>query len=162
VKQRVLWIEDSAHHENTILAVPVYLSGKYDLQIALNATDGMLALQKHDFDAIVVDIRLPPGDDARWIDLFYNLGRSGKAARLGLRLLRLALGEASSDWSVLFPSTARDAAKYGILTVESWNDIAGEATSLGVANYSEKGGSDPRALLSLIERILSNRFKGAE
>lgn len=156
--KRVLWIEDSANAENLLLSMPVYLSGKYDLQIAMNATEGMRALATNEFDAVVVDVRLPPGNDVRWVAEYYQRARSAKLARLGLALLRLVLRGAPHFGEIAFPATARDPRRYGLLTVEQWEGIAMEVQELGVRWYAKNAG-DPRALLHLIAAITTS---GAE
>lgn len=153
-KRRVLWIEDSAFNENTMLATPVYLSGKYDLTIALTATDGYDALQRQEFDAIVVDIRISPGDDQRWVDTYYRSFESLKAARLGLKLLDVVLTGPKEQWRELLPATARDPERYGVLTVEGINELRHDLSRLGVSVYRDKGRSEtPDTLLQMLEEI---------
>jgi len=157
-KTRVLWIEDSAHNENTILAVPVHLSGRYDLTIALNATDGMAELLQRDYEVVVVDIRIPPGEDPRWLKIYYYLFNSKKPIRLGLRLLQILLGDPDPLWNDNFPAAARDPSRFGVLSVETRRDLADDLANLRVTVCRDKGdGEDPAILLDTIEMILTKR-----
>lgn len=156
MKQRVLWIEDSALDQNASLAGPVHLSGRYDLTIALTATEGFDALSRSEFDAVIVDIRIPPGDDRRWVDMYYRSFLSSKAARLGLRLLDTVLTGPNTLWPETLPASAREPAHYGVLTVEGIDELRDDLTRLRVTVYRDKGGSDtPDTLLEMIEVITS-------
>jgi len=156
-KKRVLWIEDSAYNENTILAAPVHLTGKYDLSVALSASEGTNALRKTIFDAVIVDIRIPPGNDKRWIDIYYELGRSNMAARLGLKLLEVLLST-PPRWPEQFPDSAHDRSRYGVLSVESGIELKDDLARVGVSAYRDKGsGPDPTVLLEIIEEIITRR-----
>jgi hypothetical protein len=159
-RKRVLWIEDNAYTENTMLAAPVHLSGIYDLTIALNATQGTHHLRRSDFEAVIVDIRIPPGDDDRWDSIYRGLFESNKAARLGLKLLDVLLGPIDSTWSD-FPASARDRSRYGVLSVESGSEFRAELERLGIEVYRDKaGGRDPRLLLEMIDDIIKRRGAG--
>lgn len=153
----ILWIEDSAYNENTQLAAPVYLSGEYDLTIALNATEGMEKLRAGTFEAVVVDIRIPPGENERFLSSYYQLNRDNKATRLGLKLLEVVLGRHDSSWGE-FPATARDKSRYGVLSVESGAEFRAALENLGVAVYRDRaGGRDPELLLNMFEEIIARR-----
>src|SRR5262249_47815261 len=149
------WIEDGAYNENTSLATPVHLSDDYGLSIAVDATQGMQHLRERVFDAIVVDIRIPPGDDPRWIEIYYDLFRRREAARLGLKLLQIVLGRPEPLFHEPLPSAAKDAHRYGVLSVEGRTDLLTQLTPLGVSVCYDKGrGDDPDVLLKVIDDIL--------
>ena|ERR1051326_2680996 len=158
----ILWIEDSALQENTILATPVHLAGKYDLILALSATEGLIKLTEREYAAVVVDIRIPPGDDDRWINMYYSLGGTNKAARLGLKLLEVVLGPPDEYWRDELSATARDSGRYGVLSVEGASELARELEPFGVAVCRDKGGGDdPDVLLTVIEEILKRGLRGS-
>jgi DNA-binding NarL/FixJ family response regulator len=153
-RSKVLWIEDSAHFETSNLAAPVIMSGLYNLSVALDASDGMRQLRQHTFDAVVVDIRLPPGADERWIEVYRDLFRSNKAARLGLKLLEVIFHGAEAPWHEEFRAPMNDARRYGVLSVESRSDLATDLKRLGIGVYYDKGdGEDPDILLQTIRAI---------
>jgi len=159
-KHRVLWIEDSAFIENTMLLAPVYLSGRYDPTIALTATDGYDALQRQDFDAVIVDIRIPPGDDQRWVDAYFRSFESLKAGRLGLKLLDVVLAGPKEQWRETLSPAARDPERYGVLTVEGINELRNDLSRLGVSVYRDKGRNETAdALLQMLEEITNRHPK---
>ena len=150
MRKKVLWVEDSAYDEISFLATPVHLTGEFDLQVALSATDALERLQRTEYDAIIVDIRIPPGPDKRWIKLYDG---SEKGSRLGLVLLQIVLGKGVPDWGLELPDAIRDRRRYGVLSVEN---IRGDAAELGVL-FREKSGDDVNELLWLIRDILAQR-----
>ena len=158
MKRKVLWIEDSARGENVALTAPVALSGRYDLTVAVNATVGLTELVQSEFDAIIVDIRIVPGNDPRWIDEYSNRGASEKAARLGLRLLEVVLGTAGPRWQhEKIKDSARRPAKYGVLTVEAKESLSSHLDRLGITAYRNKhAAASKRLLLELIDEVIQN------
>lgn len=154
MKPKVLWIEDGALVEVSNLAGPIYTSGKYDLVIALDASDGVRKLRQTEFDVVIVDIRIPPGDDPKWINLFSQLGFNKIQARLGRELL----------YSCLKPSEAKvklgeipkwvSPERFGILTVESYREVENDLEKLGIQVYQQKTSDIPVTVLyDLIEKI---------
>lgn len=158
MRKKVLWIEDSAFDEIAVLAVPVHLSGEYELDFALSATEGAARLQHAapEYDAVVVDIRLPPGEDPWWINEYISLQRARKPSRLGLTLLELTVGEGRRDWAKPFPEWARQRQRYGVLTVESEAEVGPSLKRLRVRYRSKGSGDDTDVLLRLIEDILAD------
>lgn len=154
----VLWVEDLARVEYREMFAVVFRDGRYNLSIAVDATEAVERLQKHIYDAVIIDIRLPPGSDARWGKLYDELGASEEAAKLGKHLVQSFLHfqdarivlekDRISDWL-----TNR---KIGFLTVEPWEELKVEFEPLGITKgvYVEKGPENERdALLRLIERV---------
>lgn len=153
MRKKVLWIEDSANDEMAFLATPVHLTGEFDLQVALNASDALGRLQGNaEYEAVIVDIRIPPGSDRRWISIYDG---TQKGSRLGLVLLQVLLGRNGPDWRVPFskPKAVKDRLRYGVLSVEN---VAGDAAELEVL-YRDKSSDDVNALLQLIRDILKQR-----
>jgi len=158
MRKVVLWIEDGAFNELTMLATPVYLSGEYELAFAFSATEALQQLERREFDAVVVDIRIPPGDDSRWVNAHYEAGSQNSASRLGLRLLEVVLG-GDSEWTRHLQPGARDRTRYGVLSVESGRELQADLERLGITCYRDKGnGRGPDALLHAIESILAQRY----
>jgi len=156
----ILWIEDDAFNELGKLATPVYYEGEYDLQFAVTVTEAFNKLRETEYDAVVVDVRLPPGDDPRWIKIYYKAAADNKAARLGVRLLQSLLGR-DKDWTSSLPLAARDPKLYGVLSMDSWEDIRADLEPVGVTLYRNKNeGSD--VLLTIIQDILSARNGGGD
>ncbi len=92
----VLWIEDNTGIELPHLITPVLFSGKYDLTIAHDASEAVELLQseKNDFDIIIFDLDLMPGDNPH-LRKFYRkyAGTDISTKNLGGELLRLWLGK---------------------------------------------------------------------
>jgi len=157
MKRRVLWIEDSAHNENARLSSPVYLSGRYSLTTVLTATDGMEALADEVYDAIIVDIRILPGDHKRWISEYTDRGNSLKAARLGLKLLEVVLNGSAGSWcSRPLKDAAREAHRFGVLSVEAKESLAADLARLNVTAYRNKNAAaNSRVLLELFDEVIT-------
>ena len=159
-KKKVLWIEDSAFEETAILASPVYLSGKFDLDIAISATHAMNKLASQVYEAVVVDIRIPPGEDQRWKKEYYG---SNKGARLGLVLLRTLLRRGGLDADFGLPADdeapVRDYRRYGVLSVESEREIGPDLAELGVYHF-DKASAEATILLTVIDSILRRYASG--
>jgi DNA-binding NarL/FixJ family response regulator len=137
VDYRVLWVEDGAKAEFRRLLGPLLLEPAIALEIAPNVTEAIAAAQRSEFEVIIIDIRLYPGDDAEWVSLFEKRGREYAQARLGVDLIHTLLGSESAavrrpnlDWV--------KPAKIAILTVEFKEDILAAVKRFGVTAVFEK------------------------
>src|ERR1044072_1158818 len=90
-KYNVLWVEDGARFELAYLAAPVYMDGRYKLTVAQDVSEASHLVERIKFQALIVDIRLPPGEDNRWGELYGKVGGKKAAASLGIKLLRSML-----------------------------------------------------------------------
>jgi hypothetical protein len=163
-KYRVLWVEDGARYDLAHLAAPVYMDGKYDLVIAEDASAGMAVVLMDRFDVIIVDIRIPPGDEPNWIKLYQGNGTEKIAARLGLSLLYTFLGhpDAKIDLGSRRPAWITPA-RVGVLTVESQLELHDDLTKLGITIHGHKRAeTSDEILLELIQRVLdqANHLSG--
>jgi hypothetical protein len=161
-KHNVLWVEDGAFAEMSQMSAPIYVSGKYDLVIAENATEGLRELMRKDkeFDTIIVDIRLPPGDDEDFLKLYYNRNESKVAARLGLSLLERVL----KDEGNLIPRRHKEVKRFGIFTVEGPAELVDDLKALDLEElkvYQKKETHSKDTLLEIIEAIKSS-YSGGE
>jgi CheY-like chemotaxis protein len=152
MKSRILWVEDNAFNDLVNMAGPILTSGNYDLTIALDASEGLRHLTNREFDAVIVDIRLPPGRDEEFISIYNKAGQEKASSRLGLWLLRRVLQPADKQ---SIPSWIKPE-KFGIFTVESRVEVEQELESLKIGVYLQKTEWTPRtALLYIIEKIMS-------
>lgn len=156
-RKKVLWIEDDAFNELGMFATPVHLTGEFDLEYALTATEGVQKLKGCEYDAVVVDVRIPPGDDKRWIKIYYEAGASNKAARLGLRLLKNIIG-GDRTWTRDLPPAALDSKRYGVLSMDA-DDVRPELEAIGAECFRNKTDGS-QVLLALIREILVGRNLG--
>jgi CheY-like chemotaxis protein len=155
-KRKVLWIEDGARFDLPQLAAPVYMDGRFSLAVAENVADALTQLRKGVFDAIIVDIRLPPGEDPTWIELYQKAGRDRVAARLGLKLLENIL-EDKERLAWVTPL------KIGVLTVEGYEELKQDLERLGVKVYAQKTSRVPDTiLLDIIERVVKQQPDAGE
>ncbi len=153
-KPKVLWIEDSARLELANLVAPVYFDGSYDFNLAEDVTKAMRLLQTKEFDALIVDIRLPPGADPTWRALYQKAGSDKVEAQLGLKFLSWLLGANGILLSVAPPKWVR-VERIAVFTVESWNEVSRDLNRMGIKIFEQKRAGHPdTVLLQLIRRLL--------
>lgn len=116
---RILWIEDEVNKGNIEEKVWLEMQGKYKLDIRENATIAVEALTEHVYNGIIIDIRLPPGNDDRWVKKYYREGSDRTYERLGVDLLAYVLDPQNNG--VL--AANKDLDKIGIFTAEIWNSL---------------------------------------
>ncbi|MDD3731182.1 MAG: hypothetical protein PHU88_02265 [candidate division Zixibacteria bacterium] len=156
MRKKVLWIEDGALFEAQHLTGPVFNSRKYDLDIALTISDAERELFNNEYDIIIVDIRMDPGDMPKWIKLYQNAGRDKLHARLGLMLL-YALFKNDEENNILkvVPKWI-ETKRFGILTVENYKELEDNLKELGLESIPFKQKSarlKATALLEIIEEV---------
>ena len=154
-RPKILWVEDSARYELAELLGPVFFEHKYLLDLAEDASTAMHQLTMQCYDALIVDIRLPPGNEPVWQELYKDAGRDKIKAQLGLRLLDWLL---RPDGATRKYVTTRPPAvcpeQIAIFTVESWDQVKGELTDLHICTYEQKTTSIPdTVLLDLIQEL---------
>ena len=160
MKPKILWIEDGAFVDVQNLTGPVYVSGKYDLVVALDASEGFRQLRHTEFDSIVVDIRISPGDDPKWKDLYTEFGMNKASARLGLHFLYSLLAPKDENTKVKLRNIPKwiTPNRFGILTVESEMELQDDLRKLNIQVFRQKTAEMiETALLVTIEEILSKR-----
>lgn len=155
--RKVLWIEDNADNDLYHLTSPVYIDGQFQLDIATNASEAFFYLNKRGYDVIIVDIRIPPGQDPRWRKKHDNLMRSKHANsnRLGLELLRSIFGEAEEVPSLQVDENLHPN-RYGVFTVERREELQTELAKMQLTSikYQRKNAMMPHtALLDFIKKV---------
>lgn len=157
MKSRVLWIEDNALTDLHHMQAPIYADGQYDLIIAVDVSDGIRKMEQNEFDVVIVDIRLPPGNERRWKELYVKLGQNKRTAQLGLCLLYSLLSP-DLAWVKVDPIPLWvSAEKFWIFTAETREEIAKifAVTDIPETNYEQKTtGISDTFLLDLLLRIL--------
>ena len=162
-KNKILWVEDSARFELPFVLGPIYASHRYDLTLAENATTAAEYLRRRKFEAIVVDIRLPPGPGAFWRAVFRQHESDRTNAKLGLELLRWLLGDgdAQSDHRngtapPQRPSWPVTPTQVGVFSVESRLEVGQQLKQLGVdLIYEKQPGLPDTILLDIVTEVLS-------
>jgi hypothetical protein len=155
MKHKVLWIEDGAFVEVSSFAAPVINRIVYALEVALDVSDAVKKIIKTQFDAVIVDIRIPPGSDPEWEHLYSKSGYNKIGARLGIQLLfSLLKPEAAAIKLDKIPPWVSPG-KFGIFTVESEAEVKNDLEVLGITFFQQKKTNIPNiALLELIEKII--------
>jgi hypothetical protein len=160
VAESILWVEDEAYSELQYIAAPVVVAG-FDLHVAGDASQAVAALGKKQFSALVVDIRIGPGHDQRWIELYYRSGAVPAAARLGIHLLRALLLPNRTDGEIrLRQNEVPDwltPKRCAVFSVEVVSDFDRELMEAGLKIWKAKGPElDAYALLDLIKTVLKS------
>lgn len=151
MRKKILWIEDGAFAEMSLMAAAVYVDGRYDFTIATNATEGIRQIMDNQFAAVIVDIRLPPGNDRNWIEIFNS--RRGIASRLGLVILQSLLKSEKSSIKLQTPEWIRPEI-FGVFTVESFRELEAELNDLKITTFRQKDELlSKNALLELIREL---------
>ncbi len=151
-KPRILWVEDSARFELANLLGPIYACNKYELMLAEDATAAQRYLDSVSFDAVIMDIRIPPGRDRQWAKKYERAGSDKASAQLGLAILFWLFqgnGKPRPDW--VRPE------KFAVFSVEEKYEIGPSLRELGIFVFEEKRpGLRDTVLLELIEKVLRN------
>lgn len=159
-KKYVLWIEDDAAYNLQRLAIPVVMHLDYDLTLAVTISEAIHFLQRQAYDAIIVDLRMPPGKERPWIELDQRLARSRKPPRLGLHLLLNLFKRPQPDCKIDLPSNIHEHGirQFGILSVDPITVVESELKSINFEpegnRYKQKTAGMPSdTLLQLIYSI---------
>ena len=154
---KVLWIEDNADDDLYNLTSPVYIDGRYQLDIASNASEAYFYLNERMYDVIIVDIRIPPGRDQLWRKRHEHMVQSNHANsnRLGLELLRRIFDEDEEQPTLKIDQNLLPR-RYGVFTVEKHDELQPYFVKLKLENlkYRHKNAMMPyTALLDFIEEV---------
>lgn len=171
-RHHLLWVEDETQHEMQGFVGPLYAEWKYDIDLAIDASQALARLRQKRYDAVIVDIRIPPGEDECWQEIYNLHGADPSAAKLGLVLLEFLFGQDENgsapktrlklngrDFDLCRlggrPESNLDPSRFGVFSVES-NDLEDQLSRLGVGKALAKRARTPRiALVELIDEILA-------
>lgn len=155
MKYNVLWIEDGAFVEIPTFAGPVTITRKYHLRVAMDVSDAVKQIQSTEFEAVIVDIRLPPGINPDWENFYNKLIYNKISARLGLQLLFSLLKPEDAAVKLNNIPSWVSPEKFGVFTVEGEREVKDDLDKLGIAFYRQKKtGISRKTLLELIETII--------
>lgn len=162
MRTKFLWIEDNARTDLKHLLAPIYMSGKCDPVVAPTVAEGVYRMEHTEFAAVIVDIRLLPGDDTLWESLYMKLGSEKGTARLGLCLLYSLFAPRIDDVRIIAKPSWIDPRRFGVLTVEDLGGDLGEALrSFGISVYEQKTTHTRNTiLLKMVEQITSGNRGG--
>lgn len=162
MRYKILWIEDGALTEVSSFAGPVFTSMKYDLEVALDISDAVKKIRDTEYSAVIVDIRVPPGSDPEWVELYNRAGSIKNRARLGMQLLFSLLKPEIAEVKITNIPAWISADKFGVFTVEGEREVENDINYLGIGMKSylqKKKNMSKTALLELIDSII-NRSAG--
>ncbi|MBN2047283.1 MAG: hypothetical protein JW750_05535 [Anaerolineaceae bacterium] len=160
---QILWIEDGAIYDMPQLAAPVYMQDCLELTFATDIAGAIEQLTENEFDAVIFDLRLPPGDDLAWIEYYSNQNGNKVNALLGFRLLeeiferdRLTVIRPILDEETHRALNWLKKEKVGILSVESKTELEKRRTfDVDQVVYVQKTpGIQNSILVFMIEKIL--------
>ena len=155
MKPKALWIEDSARLELANLCGPVFFKGECDLTLAEDATTAVNLLLADRYDALIVDIRLPPGTDRHWRDHYRRTGSDKVSAQLGLKLLRWLLAKDRSIYPAPPPDWVRPE-RICVFSVETHAEVDPFLSELSIGTFQEKNANLADTILDeLLEKLLS-------
>src|SRR5438132_1376010 len=100
MKTKFLWIEDNDRADIKYLIGTIYMSVKYVPVVAPTVAEGIYRMKQMEFAAVIVDIRLLPGNDSDWESLYLKEGNEKGTARLGLFLLHSLFGPRIDDLKI--------------------------------------------------------------
>jgi CheY-like chemotaxis protein len=134
---------------------PIYASRKYELTLAEDATTAVRYLQTVKFDAIIMDIRIPPGKDHYWRHLYEHAGSDKTIAQLGMELLGWLLDPNHPKNGLLPPAPVKPV-QIGVFSVEGELEIGQQLRKFGITVFIEKRpGLRDTVLLELIDKVLA-------
>ncbi len=156
-RYNVLWIEDESL-DLARQAAAVFSQVIYRMRIARTATEAVKLLSNDLlYDAIIVDMRLEPGDDDHWRQLSQRRTRGGQRILLGQQLIYSLLGHEEAVVR-LQPKPPVEPHLLAVMTVEPLHHIQEFMQQIGLdprERYVNKtDGLAHDALLQLIQRIV--------
>jgi CheY-like chemotaxis protein len=156
MKTKVLWVEDSARLELRNLTGPIYISGEYDMNLAEDATTAVRYLLTKEYDAVILDMRLPPGIDDYWVKIYQDKGEDKADARLGLELADWLLN-GRTDFSSRPPTWIKPY-HVGVFTVENDPFLHTKLEYLKIKVFEHKvAGLSDTILVDIINRIKAQK-----
>lgn len=160
-KHKILWVEDSARFDLVNVWGPINASHRYDLTLAEDATTAAEYLRRREFDAIIVDVRIPPGHHKYWQQIFQDHDADRTNAKLGLELLRWLLDaeQIIADAQIKIPKRPKwDVLpeRIGVFSAERKSEIGDTLDKLGVETmYHKEPGLPDTILLDIVKHVIA-------
>lgn len=155
---RILWIEDEALYQLNALMGPVlYNYRTHHIELATTASDAQRLLCQGEYDVIIVDMRIPPGEHPAWKNIYRSQGNDKNKARLGAYLIEWMVGHTTSDQDLPALPHPIPAHCIAIFTAEESKAVQ-DLLNLGVALYQPKDSNYPDdILIRITERVLQSK-----
>jgi CheY-like chemotaxis protein len=156
-QKKILWVEDGARFELAFLTAPIYYKGIHDLTIAEDVSSAINYCSFQEFDAIILDLRLPPGGKRDWYSLFKKFGEDKLAAKLGVHFLHSILGVPPIKIKIKTIPEWIQPNRIGVFTVEKFDENKTEMNKLNINNFQQKSTKMTNSiLLDFIEEVLGS------
>jgi CheY-like chemotaxis protein len=158
MRYKVLWVEDNAESDLFHFLAPVNVDGRFDMDIAVNATEACTRLQAEAYDVVIMDSRIPSGHADDWKIRETRIQQRSPIVRLGLEILKIILKEEEKP-PIL--SENRKVDKYCVFSIDPKTELTtGENADLVAFDYERKTTSMPRNILvQIIEKSLRRQNK---
>jgi CheY-like chemotaxis protein len=154
----ILWIEDEALYQLNALMGPVLFNYRtHNLELATTASDAQKFLCNSSFDVIIVDMRIPPGENPTWKNIYKSQGNDKNKARLGAYLIQWMIGHLNglSQELPILPHPI-PAHRIAIFTAEEAKSVQ-NLLNLGISVYQPKDSNYPDdILIRIAARVLQN------
>lgn len=154
MKYKLLWIEDGALADLSSFLGPLYVSGRFHIVIAFNASDAVNFIVNENFDAVIIDIRIPPGEKKEWLDIYSELGEDKVQARLGVHLLYSLLLPENSKVKIAYIPEWVAPSIIGVFSIESITQLKHDLDALGIKTYVQKNATTSQLELLNMARSL--------
>jgi hypothetical protein len=162
----VLWIDDQATISGSKFFGPIAMTGKIQLVPVLNASEALNLILTKQYDAIIVDVRIPPGDHQGFHEYHIKKGCANQESRLGIQLLYMVFNPTDNPLDIEpnmqlehYPDWLKPE-MVGLFTCETDNILKSDIEKLRIKHYRFKSATSGKTLLlELIEEILKNNKK---
>ncbi|MFN0035014.1 MAG: hypothetical protein ACKVUS_08110 [Saprospiraceae bacterium] len=106
---KLLWIDDNLDHDLAEFRIALRMHGGISPDFARNASEAYARLLKKTYDVVIFDLRLPPGPDDMWDDL-YKAGEQ-KFGFVLLEKIHLNTGSEGERFNI-------NGTKFGVFSIE--------------------------------------------
>lgn len=147
MRYKVLWVEDNAEADLFQFLAPVNVDGRFDMDIAVNATEACSRLNTEEYHVVIMDSRIPSGHDRHWKEREEEIQKkaTNPIVRLGLEILKVVLRKDTQP--AILPAN-QEAEKYCIFSIDPKRELtSGENEVLSPLLYEQKRAAMPRNVL---------------
>ena len=108
-----------------------------------------------EFDALIVDIRVPPGTDPEWIEAYQKRGQDIAGARLGVEFLRSVMRHPKALVHLEQPPVWLRPTSVAVFSVERRERLVDELEGLEIGHFLQKTAYISKsALLDTVEAVM--------
>lgn len=159
MRYKVLWIEDNAEADLFHLLAPVHVDGRFNVDIAVNATEAFNCLCNEVYHVVIVDSRIPHGYEPFWKSREDDVRRDAPKAivRLGLEVLGAVLGIFPRPLQPSVKPENIEPGKFCVFSIDPKRELEDVTNGLmSQVRYERKTTAMPRNILVNIIRNVLN------